>query len=279
MQSNITGGETAYIFTKKILGKYDVKYYKCLQTGYIQTEEPYWLAEAYASAITKLDVGLVARNQLVSPIAQKLIYTYFNSDGRFLDYAGGYGLFTRLMRDKGYNFYNTDKYCQNIFAEFHDLALLSDQAEFEMITSFEVVEHLAKPYPTLDEMFSHSSSIFFTTEILPTHVNTIDSWWYLSVETGQHVGLYTTDALAYMAKQYDKYFYTDGKWLHLFTNKKIDTNPFAYLTTKVEEPYLIKKIRRMLKRFEQKNNMIFEGNKTSLIDNDWLDAKKRITKA
>ncbi len=34
----------------------------------------------------------------------------------FLDYAGGYGVFTRLMRDIGFDFYWHDPYTQNLFA-------------------------------------------------------------------------------------------------------------------------------------------------------------------
>jgi hypothetical protein len=63
MQSKITGGDTTLLFTTRVLNKYDVKYYRCMDTGFIQTEEPYWLADAYSSAITKLDVGMVFRNQ------------------------------------------------------------------------------------------------------------------------------------------------------------------------------------------------------------------------
>lgn len=105
MQSKITGGPTTYLFTGRIMNKYDVKYYRCNQTGFIQTEEPYWLNEAYSDAITKLDIGLPVRNVDLSVKVSKLLVKYFDHAGKkFLDYAGGYGLFTRLMRDKGFDF-------------------------------------------------------------------------------------------------------------------------------------------------------------------------------
>ena len=97
MQSKITGGDTTLLFTAKLLNQYDVKYYRCNQTGFIQTEDPYWLNEAYSSAITKLDVGLVYRNVELSDRVSKILVKYFNPNGTFLDYAGGYGLLTRLM--------------------------------------------------------------------------------------------------------------------------------------------------------------------------------------
>ena len=120
MQSKITGGATSLMFTPKVLNKYDVKFYRCADTDFIQTEEPYWLADAYSSAITKLDVGMVFRNLQLAERTNKLLLASFNKNGKFLHYAGGYGLFTRLMRDRGFNFYHTDPYCQNLFAEYFD---------------------------------------------------------------------------------------------------------------------------------------------------------------
>lgn len=56
MQScKICGNKTSYIFQAKVLGKYDVKYFHCSTCGYIQTEEPYWLDEAYSESISALD--------------------------------------------------------------------------------------------------------------------------------------------------------------------------------------------------------------------------------
>ena len=144
MKSKITGVPTKELFTATVLNKYTVRYYKCLETGFIQTEEPYWLDEAYSSAITKLDVGLLFRNQTLSSDVQKIISEHFDYGGRFLDYAGGYGVFTRMMRDKGFDFYHTDKYCTNIFAEYFELEP-ETHSKFELVTVFEVFEHMTDP--------------------------------------------------------------------------------------------------------------------------------------
>ena len=178
MQSKITGGGTELLFTAQVLSKYDVRYYRCLDTGFIQTEEPYWLEEAYSTAITKLDVGIVLRNQSMATITEKLLYYHFDHDKKFLDYAGGYGLFTRMMRDKGYDFYNTDIYCQNIFAEYQDLSLLPADTTFELVTAFEVLEHLPQPMETLESMFGKYDNILFSTELVPKEIQPLKDWWY-----------------------------------------------------------------------------------------------------
>ena len=61
-RSLITGGPTELLFSARVLNKFNVRYYRCIETGYIQTETPYWLDEAYSSAITSLDLGLASRN-------------------------------------------------------------------------------------------------------------------------------------------------------------------------------------------------------------------------
>ena len=278
MKSNITGGETTLLFTTKVLSKYDVKYYKCNDTGYIQTEKPYWLAEAYSSAITKLDVGLVYRNRTLSDYTEGLLLRHFDtiSNGKFLDYAGGYGLFTRMMRDKGFDFYNTDKFCQNIFAEFQDLKELNGNEKFEMVTAFEVFEHLENPLKEIEEILSYSDNVFFSTEIIPAEVKTPEDWWYFIPETGQHVSLYSIDALKFIAKKFDRYFYTDGAKVHLFTKIELAKNPFEKENPK-KDPYLIGKLRRKVKRYD-KRNTVDVCYKPSLINRDMDDARKRISK-
>jgi hypothetical protein len=47
------------IFTLKILNKYEIKYYHCSCCGFLQTEEPYWLDEAYSESI---NVSYMQRN-------------------------------------------------------------------------------------------------------------------------------------------------------------------------------------------------------------------------
>jgi len=51
-----------YIFSAKILKKYNVQYYYCDNCGFMQTEEPYWLDEAYTEPINITDTGYIQRN-------------------------------------------------------------------------------------------------------------------------------------------------------------------------------------------------------------------------
>ena len=269
MLSKITGGATTFLFKAKILSGYEVSFFRCNETGFVQTEEPYWLQEAYSSAITTLDIGLVQRNLEMADIAHPMIMKYFDHTASFLDYAGGYGLFTRLMRYKGFDFYNTDKYCDNLFAEYHDLKFAEQGKRFELTTAFEVFEHLPSPIVEISEMMAYSDNLLFSTVIIPDKIPAPGEWWYYSLETGQHISFYTIESLKYIAKKFDKHFYSNGKNVHLFTKNKLATDPF--------KPHplaaLAKGFFKTIKSLEKTVN----GRKASLLDSDTEAAKKRIS--
>lgn len=247
MQSKITGGDTTLLFTARILNKYDIKYYRCNQTGFIQTEEPYWLPEAYSSAITKLDIGLPHRNIYLVDKVSPLLLKHFNSKGIFLDYAGGYGLFTRLMRDNGFNFYHTDQYCQNLFAENFDLKNLPAGTRFELVTAFEVFEHLSNPLAEIKMMLKFSENLLFSTELQPdADIERVEDWSYFATETGQHIAFYTQKALQAIADGLGYNFYTDGKFVHLFTKAKFAPD---LLMTK-RDGFLLRKAKKLIKKIE-----------------------------
>ncbi|HEY3390891.1 MAG TPA: methyltransferase domain-containing protein, partial [Prolixibacteraceae bacterium] len=132
-----------------ILQKYRVQYFICSNCGFVQTEKPYWLSEAYSESIARSDLGLISRNIKVSNISAVMISAFFNSQAEFLDYGGGNGMFVRLMRDKGLNFYWQDLYTQNQFARGFEI---KDNVRFELVTAFEVFEHLEDPLVEIEKM-------------------------------------------------------------------------------------------------------------------------------
>ena len=224
---NICNGQGSIIFKAEILQQYNAAYFKCNNCGFIQTEKPYWLSEAYASAITELDVGLLHRNILYSTQLENLfIKNLFDPDGKFIDYGGGYGVFVRLMRDKGFDFYRHDIYCDNIFARHFDITDIEATVRFELLTSFEVFEHLENPLEGLEKMLTFSDNILFSTMLVPETNPTPATWWYFAPETGQHISFYTLKSLQTLAKTFNLNIYTNGASLHLFSKKKFACNPF-----------------------------------------------------
>ena len=68
-------------FSATILKKYKVHYYYCKNCGMLQTENPYWLKEAYNNVIALSDTGLVSRNISMKKTLSILLYLYFDKNG------------------------------------------------------------------------------------------------------------------------------------------------------------------------------------------------------
>jgi Methyltransferase domain len=207
-------------FQATVLCKYEVDYYYCSNCGLLQTENPYWLAEAYNSAIADADTGLVARNIAISKRLACILLSFFDKEGKYLDIAGGYGLLTRLMRDIGFDFYWSDLYCENIFAKSFEGD--SSKKPFSAITAFEVLEHIYEPIEFIKKSFqdAESSTIIFSTELFQGSPPKPDSWWYYAFETGQHISFYQIKTLQTIADKLSLKLYSH-KNIHMLTNKPI----------------------------------------------------------
>lgn len=215
----ICGHNTLFAFSALVLHKYSVQYYQCQHCNFLQTEEPYWLEEAYAQPINQFDTGVLARNIEFSTIVATILYFLFDSKRAFLDYGGGYGIFTRLMRDIGFDFYHYDPLAQNLFAQGFEAKEISKN--YELVTAFECFEHFVKPREEMEKLLSFSSSVLFSTELLPPSLPDT-RWWYYAFDHGQHIAFYSQKTLAYLAEQYSMHFISFGHF-HLFTTKEINS--------------------------------------------------------
>lgn len=227
MNCKICNNKSKQIFVKKILGKYEAQYFQCVSCNFIQVKNPHWLNEAYVEAISSLDTGLVSRNLYLSSVTEALITKYFDYRKKFIDYGGGYGLFVRLMRDRGFDFYRQDKYCQNLFAIYFDVNdLIKSDTKFELLTAFELFEHLEDPLAEVEKMLKFADSILFSTELQPKNIIEREDWWYFSPESGQHISFYTKESLEALAEKFNLNLYTDNNALHILTRKVYKQSPF-----------------------------------------------------
>lgn len=241
MECKICGGFTRQQFTRKILNKYQVDYYYCSHCHFLQTEEPFWLEEAYTNPINISDTGLVQRNIFLSKKISLILFFLFRSRGKYLDYAGGYGLFTRLMRDIGFDFYWHDPFSPNLMARGFEY---NGKAEIEAVTIIESFEHFLNPFDVLEKIINISPNIIFTTELLPKDVEYAKDWWYLGSEHGQHLSFYSARTLKLIALKFGLNFITNGE-IHLFSSKKINNTLYCSLL-KLEKLFMLKYIKTRL---------------------------------
>lgn len=224
----ICGDKVKKIFNRVVLNRYDVDYYQCNNCKFIQTIKPFWLEEAYKNPINIDDTGLVARNNLFAKRTSVLILFLFDKSRQFVDYAGGYGLFVRLMRDYGFDFYWFDPFTENIFAKGFEYDA-AKQTKIEAVTAFECFEHFEDPLSEIEKMLSISDNIFFSTEIFKDDFPNPDNWNYYSFSHGQHIAFYSYASLETIAKKFDLNLFSNGKSFHLFTKKKLNNLFFKSL--------------------------------------------------
>jgi len=190
--------------------------------------------------MTSYDLGGISRPTLNSVLTKAVVNWFFDAGGRFLDFGGGYGVFTRWMRDEGYDFFHYDQHCPNLFAGGYE-ADISGAITYELVTAFEVFEHIAEPAKTISQLLSISDSILFSTELLPVPPPPIADWWYYGPEHGQHIAFFTRVALQQLAARFGANYYTYGGIIHLISRRHISERIFRlalHARVRVSQPFL-----------------------------------------
>ena len=234
------------IFSSNVLQKYPVEYFQCSRCDYIQTENPYWLEEAYNSPINVSDTGMIMRNLWFRNVAATTIFFLFDCKGKFLDYGGGYGVFVRMMRDVGFDFYWQDKYTENLFAQGFEFTK-TEKLPIDLLTCFEAFEHFVDPLAEFENLLCISRNILLSSEFVPEPLPSPSEWWYYGVEHGQHIGFYQKKTFLYLAEKYNLNFYTNSQNIHLLTEKQFLAPTFKWITkvSKYITPFIQKRMQSL----------------------------------
>jgi hypothetical protein len=232
----LCGSATAFRFTELVLKKYAVRYWLCTHCGSMQTDRPYWLDEAYSVVHSATDTGMVARTLHMAQVTSLLLRVAgVGHQTPCLDWGGGNGLFCRMMRDQGYNFLNHDKYAEPFYCTGFT-AERSNGASYDVVTSFEVFEHLAEPKTELAGILKLKPMLWiFSTQLYGQQAQ---NWSYFGPSQGRHVFFYSERALQDFASGHD-YSFIRGRHLHIFVRR--DAN--RYLRNRRSE-YLTRSILR-----------------------------------
>jgi hypothetical protein len=177
-----------------------------------------WLDRAYSSAIADLDTGAVRRCLSIRKLIASVVSINANNS-MTLDYGGGPGLLTRLLRDVGINCYHYDKYCSNVYAgSFEGI-----DTHYDVVTMVEVIEHLMNPIEDLETIFrKYTPNLVIATTVLRPAI--LDkSWWYLTPSTGQHINFYTSNSLKKIGRILGYHVLISGTTVIFY---KEEINPF-----------------------------------------------------
>jgi len=223
----ICNGALEISFKEKVLFRYDAIFEYCRTCGFLRAQSPNWLAEAYSNAISSTDTGLVMRNSSVACKLASVLFGAFGErgQGRYVDMAGGYGTLTRMMRDYGFDFYWSDKYCDNLMARGFEYS--PEVGDCKAVTAIEIMEHLEDPLSFVRDALkqTQANTFIFTTELFEGLPPAPEKWWYYSFETGQHIAFFQRRTLEIMAKKLGLCLISGGG-IHVFL--KVPVNKMVF---------------------------------------------------
>jgi hypothetical protein len=192
------------------------------------------------------------RNTMLSKVTTSILSLSLNKKQKFLDYGGGYGIFTRMMRDKGFDFFWYDKYSKNMIARGFEGSF---DLKYEAVTSFENFEHFEEPLKEIEKIFSITDFVLFSTNLVSDPAPSTEEWWYYCLEHGQHISFFSKKSLQYIADKYGYNFITNGVNIHIFSKKKISNNIFT-LEKLIRKLHLDGYLEMESKILKDMNNMI-----------------------
>jgi hypothetical protein len=203
----LCGSEALPQFSLLVLHKYEVQYFLCSGCKSMQTEEPYWLEEAYSAPsparsgdrstanLNDLDTG--AAQRVLSNLPATMRVAKALNARNIVDRGGGDGLLCRLLRDHGLNAFVNDPHASPTYAPSFTIP---DFDRPDLMTAFEVFEHLSHPAQELGEMFARAPGALLATTL--TYSGQGPDWWYLIPTTGHHIFFYSEEALQLIAERH-----------------------------------------------------------------------------
>jgi hypothetical protein len=123
-----------------------------------------------------------------------------------------------MLRDAGINARWQDPYCRNLMARGFEA---KESWQADLVTGFEVLEHLVNPVPFLEGIVSRARYILVSTQLIPSPTPHPDQWWYYGRDHGQHVGFFRAATLQYLASHFGWRVISDGRGQHLFCKEPL----------------------------------------------------------
>lgn len=132
---------------------------------------------------------------------------------KHLDYGGGNGKLTSLLKEDGWDSETYDPFPASNLN-------LNDLGRFNLITAYEVFEHVPDVHvlmKNLTEVMSDDCLILFSTMVSDGNIkkNSRITWWYAAPRNG-HISLFSTKSLALLSTKYKMNFGSFNNGFHCF---------------------------------------------------------------
>ncbi|MCC6318108.1 MAG: class I SAM-dependent methyltransferase [Gemmatimonadaceae bacterium] len=197
-----------------------VPYHRCIRCGFIFTAAfdhfapGDWQRDIYNDDYVLADPDFVERRPIRN--GEMVANTFAQTPGiAVLDYGGGNGRLVRQLAQRGFA-------RATCYDPFHE-GSTRPSGTFDLVTSFEVLEHSPTPYETLRDMrwfLSERGLLLFSTLLQPADIDAQGlSWWYASPRNG-HVSLYSRAAMDALMKRLGLQWASCSDVLHVAYRKR-----------------------------------------------------------
>jgi hypothetical protein len=201
--NKICGPPTAYFENIKL--GVGVEYRKCLRCDFIFTEffdgftPDFWVTYIYnPDYYSSIDPEYASVRPRQQSYQLRCLLRSPSAGWTGLDYGGGSGLLSQLMRAHGYVFDSYDPLGANTTHEVN-------RGRYNFCSLFEVAEHAVDPLGVLGEIVKMSSparlGVLVSTQVHDGHQvqpGHLANWWYAAPRNG-HVSLFSRASLARLA--------------------------------------------------------------------------------
>jgi SAM-dependent methyltransferase len=180
-----------------------VYYFLCDTCGFCFAPDLYkWSKNEFSEKIYNddyvvVDPDYVSKRPIIN--AKNMEHFFGRAEGlKHLDYGGGSGLTSELLRDRGWDSRSYDP--------FDDRNTnLNALGKFEIVSAFEVFEHVPDPKSlirNLSNLLAPEGVVIFSTLLSDGQIarNTRLSWWYAGPRNG-HISLFSHDSLTRLTAQ------------------------------------------------------------------------------
>lgn len=215
----LCAGPVSHQFSMTVRQRHKADYFLCGTCGSLQISEPTWLDEAYAAESWAADTGLVARNLELACRINGFLSASCNAKDLIVDFGGGTGLLTRLLRDMGWSVLCHDPYHKPLFVDAFHIRTVEGLNPRAIIAS-EVFEHFEDPRGSLLTLLRSAPIIIFTTEL---YTGQGQNWPYLSTDSGQHIFFFSPQAIQLVAQLNGFLTFSAGMLKYLINESVVDT--------------------------------------------------------
>jgi SAM-dependent methyltransferase len=193
-----------------------VYYQRCPNCGHIEAPQfRRWSAERFISEIYNAEyISLDPDFQRRRPLSNaEFLHRTFGVHAkrlRHLDYGGGNGALSEELRKREWDSVSYDPFVDN--------APPNGELCFDLVTAFEVFEHVPDPNQlmrSIVELMSERGVLIFSTLLSDAHVVPGErlTWWYAAPRNG-HVSLYSRKSLSHLAGNFGMRLHSWNDGLH-----------------------------------------------------------------